>query len=251
MLAAEGNSYDMTTTLAGILGTVEVDAHTALLTLCEFAYVTLPFGIATAATIRVGNTLGAGRPHLARRSGYMCIALCMAFECVSASLILGFRNHIGYAFVKDPEVVSLVAKIAPLAAIYQFPDGLYGTSSGILRGMGRQAQLLGSNLVGFWGIGMTTCYLLTFRFKLGIDGLWIGLLAGILVCAASLAVIMWMVDWEAEACRAQAVLAADAKSLVRCACCPSGQEKKCLLTLNEPPTPVHVSKNDSSMHIPV
>ena len=40
-----------------------------LLQLCEFSYVTLPFGIATAATIRVGNMLGAGRPEIARRSG--------------------------------------------------------------------------------------------------------------------------------------------------------------------------------------
>lgn len=36
-------------------GTVEVGAHTALLTLCVFIYMAVPFGIATAATIRVGN----------------------------------------------------------------------------------------------------------------------------------------------------------------------------------------------------
>lgn len=36
-------------------GTVEVGAHTALLTLCVFVYMAVPFGIATAATIRVGN----------------------------------------------------------------------------------------------------------------------------------------------------------------------------------------------------
>lgn len=38
-----------------IVGTVEVGAHTALLTLCVFIYMAVPFGIATAATIRVGN----------------------------------------------------------------------------------------------------------------------------------------------------------------------------------------------------
>lgn len=37
------------------VGTVEVGAHTALLTLCVFIYMAVPFGIATAATIRVGN----------------------------------------------------------------------------------------------------------------------------------------------------------------------------------------------------
>lgn len=40
-----------------------------LLQLCEFSYVSLPFGIATASTIRVGNMLGAGQPETARQSG--------------------------------------------------------------------------------------------------------------------------------------------------------------------------------------
>ena len=44
-------------------------AHNVLLQLCEFSYVALPFGIATASTIRVGNMLGAGRPEIAKRSG--------------------------------------------------------------------------------------------------------------------------------------------------------------------------------------
>lgn len=50
-------------------GTVQVDAHNVMLTLCEFSYVALPFGIATSATIRVGNMLGAGNHASAKRSG--------------------------------------------------------------------------------------------------------------------------------------------------------------------------------------
>lgn len=41
-------------------GTVELDAHTAMLTLCVFLFISFPFGVATASTIRVGNLLGAG-----------------------------------------------------------------------------------------------------------------------------------------------------------------------------------------------
>ena len=56
-------------TCGACAGTVQVDAHNVMLTLCEFSYVALPFGIATAATIRVGNMLGAGNHASARRSG--------------------------------------------------------------------------------------------------------------------------------------------------------------------------------------
>lgn len=47
-----------------------------MLSLCEFSYVSLPFGIATAATIRVGNMLGAGDHATAKRSG---VSLQMQF----------------------------------------------------------------------------------------------------------------------------------------------------------------------------
>ena len=50
-------------------GTVQLDAHTAIMTLLEFLYISFPFGIATSATIRVGNLLGAGRPKEARIAG--------------------------------------------------------------------------------------------------------------------------------------------------------------------------------------
>ena len=48
---------------------MQLDAHTAIMTLLEFLYISFPFGIATSATIRVGNLLGAGRPREARIAG--------------------------------------------------------------------------------------------------------------------------------------------------------------------------------------
>lgn len=46
--------------------------------------------------------------------------------------------------------------------------------------MGRQAQLMLFNLTGFWAVGVTTGYVLTFRFNWGLSGLWYGILAGVL-----------------------------------------------------------------------
>lgn len=74
-----------------------MDAHTSLLTLCEFTFVTVPFGIATATTIRVGNMLGANRPGAAQRAGELPLlpaidpaddanSLLKLFTCVKAGL---------------------------------------------------------------------------------------------------------------------------------------------------------------------
>lgn len=66
-----------------------------------------------------------------------------------------------------------------LAAVYQLPDGLYGVTSGVLRGLGMQPTLLWVNLGGFWAIGIVLGVTLTFKARLGVMGLWWGLLSGI------------------------------------------------------------------------
>lgn len=68
--------------------------------------------------------------------------------------------------------------------MYQLPDGVYGTVSGILRGLGRQPQLLWVNLTGFWAVGMVTAVALTFPLGLGELGLWWGVLSGITATGA-------------------------------------------------------------------
>ena len=50
-----------------------------MLTLSVFLFLSFPFGIATASTIRVGNLLGAGMPDTAKVSGE---PLTRAKECM-------------------------------------------------------------------------------------------------------------------------------------------------------------------------
>ncbi len=74
MLALEAGSFEITTAFAGRLGTVAVSAHSALLGICTYTFISFPFAVATAATIRVGNLLGAGlAQQVGQRGG--CLGL--------------------------------------------------------------------------------------------------------------------------------------------------------------------------------
>lgn len=199
MMAADASSFDVTTAFAGALGTVELDAHTAMLTLCVFLFLSMPFGVATASTIRVGNLLGAGLGKQARISGMVCVCLGTGFLTMAGICIFVWRNTLGYLFVNDPEVVKMVATIAPIAAIYQLPDGILGCIGGVLRGMGRQAYLMAFNLIGFWGFGVVLGWTLAFKAGLGLQGLWWGILIGVIVTAVLCTVMMLGVDWDNEA----------------------------------------------------
>jgi len=147
MLAFEASSFDVTTALAGRLGPAVTASHAAMLAVIMLTYFSIPFAVATAATIRVGNLLGAGLPRLAQVSGRLAIVGSVSFMLVSAAIILGSRNVIGHIFSEDPQVISIMATIAPYAALFQVSDGLLGSCQGILRACGRQALLLVCNLL--------------------------------------------------------------------------------------------------------
>ena len=76
----------------------------------------------------------------------------------------------GYLFVDDVEVVRMVAAICPIAALYQFPDGILGCIGGLIEYMnnghlstllmvlGRSGMVIGviGGIIAFMGLfGMT------------------------------------------------------------------------------------------------
>jgi|MDSW01.2.fsa_nt_gb multidrug resistance protein, MATE family len=60
MLMIEAWTFEITTIMAGYLGTVALDAHLTMLQLATFSFLSLPFAVAAAATIRIGAALGGG-----------------------------------------------------------------------------------------------------------------------------------------------------------------------------------------------
>ena len=81
---------------------------------------------------------------------------------------------------------------------------------GALRGIGRQAQLMLFNAMGFWATGVTSGLLLTFALHLRLVGLWLGIVIGIGATCAMNLIALARVEWAAEAARATAAAAAAA-----------------------------------------
>jgi multidrug resistance protein, MATE family len=162
MMAIEAWAFEVTTLLAGYLGTVALDAHLTMLQLATLAFLSLPFAVAIASTIRVGNLLGAGDAAGAADASKVTFAICFAFTGICALLFSLLRNVLGYVFTNDKEVVHAVAKIAPIAALFQLADGGQAAAGGVFRGMGRQTTVAVRNFFGFWVFGMPVGAVLTF-----------------------------------------------------------------------------------------
>jgi MATE family multidrug resistance protein len=74
------------------------------------------------------------------------------------------------------------------AALLQFFDASQNIAIGLLRGVGDTRSAFIRTLVGYWGIGLGSAWLLGMHWGLGIVGLWCGLIAGLAATALQLLV---------------------------------------------------------------
>ena len=98
-------------------GEAQVDAHALLLTCCVAIYMGFPFGMSTAATIRVGNLVGANRPAEARLSGP-----ALAFQVL----------HLPFRFFTCLSGYALAFQILPFKTQTCLPDPVFAFPGSVL-----------------------------------------------------------------------------------------------------------------------
>lgn len=98
----------------------------------------MPLGIGVAASVRVGNFLGAGRPDAAKRSGRVAMGVAICAELMENLLLFWQRHHWGYLFTNDETVVEMVAVVLMLTSVFNILDGMQAVFAGIFRGCGQQ-----------------------------------------------------------------------------------------------------------------
>ena len=73
-----------------------------------------------------------------------------------------------------------------IAAIFQLSDGVQVVALGALRGLTDINIPTIITLFAYWGVALPLGYFLAFPLKMGADGVWVGLLAGLTASAVLL-----------------------------------------------------------------
>ena len=189
-VAMEGGLFIATALLIGRLGEVPAAAHQIAINVASLCFM-IPFGLAEATTVRVGHALGRADRAGLRRAAFAGYTLLLVSQSLSASAML-FGNHVIVAlYTHDAAVAALAATLLLYAAAFQFPDGIQVLSAGALRGIKdtRVPMLLAA--FAYWGIGMPVGAGLGLGLGWGPTGMWIGLIAGLLVAAVLMATRFW------------------------------------------------------------
>jgi MATE family multidrug resistance protein len=178
-------AFQIATLLAGRLGAVSLAAHTVVLNLASLSFM-FPLGISIAASVRVGNLIGAGDIAAARRNALLALGAGAGVMGLFAAVFYVFRFELPALFGADAEVTAAAAAVLPIAAAFQMLDGIQVVSSGVLRGLGRTRPAAVMNFVGYYLLGLPLAWWLGLRGGASLAGIWWGLAAGLATVALGL-----------------------------------------------------------------
>jgi MATE family multidrug resistance protein len=192
--------FTAATALAGRVSSDALAAHQIALNLAALTFM-VPLGIASAAAVRVGQAIGRHDRRAAIAAGWTAIGLGVGFMAVAAATFLLIPRFLIRLFTPDPAVLEVGVSLLFVAAAFQLFDGLQGVTTGALRGLADTRTAMMWNLAGHWVVGLPLAYVLCFRFRLGVVGLWWGLSAGLTICGVALLIV-----WIRESRKAPALL---------------------------------------------
>ncbi|ETO84084.1 hypothetical protein F444_01982 [Phytophthora nicotianae P1976] len=205
MMAVEVWAFEILAILAGNLpdSVVALSTHAVLMNVNIILYTTF-YGIAVAASIQVGNCLGANQPKKAKMACYLALGITLGVSVMFAVLLFSLSNYIPCLFLDDDESIDLASKIMAMWSPLEIADGLNAVMQGIFRGAGKQKPAAIANVIGYYGGGIPLGAILAFVADMGVEGLWWGIGFGIAVTLLSLSFLMtnyWHWDQLASTAR--------------------------------------------------
>jgi multidrug resistance protein, MATE family len=191
-VALEIGLFTIVTYLMGALGTDVLAAHQIVFQTIVVIFM-VPLGMSFAMTARVGQWVGQQNLQAAKQAGIVGIAIAIVFMTImSIALLLFPQQVVGlYLDLDNPDnanVLTLALPMLTVAAIIQVLDGVQKTTMGALYGLQDTRVPMLLSFPAFWGVGLTSGYLLGFPLGLGGVGLWIGQSIGVAIAAG---VFIW------------------------------------------------------------
>ncbi|KAG8383231.1 hypothetical protein BUALT_Bualt05G0162900 [Buddleja alternifolia] len=193
--------YMMSLTLfAGYLEDAEIsiDAFSICLNILGWAC-TVAFGLNVASSVRVSNELGSRHPGKARFSVMVIGVSSLLIGLFFSFILVVSRKQYPAIFSNSLEVQMLVEKLTPLLGISMVFTNVQYALSGVVIGAGWQVPVAYMSTGCYFIFGVPIGVVMAFKFKMGIQGLWYGMVFGLCLQTSLLLWMIWNTDWNKEA----------------------------------------------------
>lgn len=209
--ASEWWAWELVGLAASLYGPASLATQSVLLTSSSTTF-QAPYALGVATSVRIGNLLGEQKAMQAGMAAKTAIMLALVLSMIPSAMFLVFRNVWGYLFNDDPEVITLVASMLPLVALFQVFDATSAVTGGIMRAMGKQFTGALLNLSAYYLLGIPVGIWFAFWWDMKLHGLWIGLTLSLVYCSVLGIIICLRSDWEYEVKKVMNRLKAEAKA---------------------------------------
>lgn len=170
------------TAVVARVGEVQVAASQVAIRVISVSF--LPgYGLSEAATILVGQAVGAGDRDRADRGFFAALQLAVGLMGAWAVVFWLLPEPLVGLFSDDPEVVAIGCGLLGLAAIFQVVDAVAMVGMGALGGTGDTRYVMVVSIIGTWLVLVPLGWWLALSEGLGARGVWIAITAEISVRA--------------------------------------------------------------------
>jgi MATE family multidrug resistance protein len=153
------------------LGALYSAAHQIAANLAALAFM-LPLALGNAASVVVGQSLGARQYTRARAAGLAGIALALACAVVVGAGLFLFANEIAALYTGDAALRRVAAGLIAFVAVYHLFDAVQAVAVNVLRGYKRAVVPMLIYAVALWGVGLGGGYVIGLT---SVDLAWLGL----------------------------------------------------------------------------
>ncbi|MFM9968572.1 MAG: MATE family efflux transporter [Burkholderiales bacterium] len=153
------------------LGPLNSAAHQIAGNFAAILYM-LPLAIGNAASVLVGQAIGAKDFVRARSTALVGIATAFGVGCCVGMLLFFTSDRVAAIYSPDAKVIAIAATLLSVVAVYHALDAVQAVAINVLRGYKRALVPMFCNAFALWGVGLGGGYLFALK---SVDLSWLGI----------------------------------------------------------------------------
>lgn len=164
------------------MGVKTYAAHTIAGNIESFTYMPA-FGLATAASVLAGNSIGRGNKREAYEYGMGAVRIGAGVMALGGIVLFIGAPWFASWFTKEPDAIAKIVTALRIDTFAQVPLAFSLILAGALQGIGDTKSPLYSTMIGMWGIRVVGVYLLGIGLRMDIAGVWLSILLDLTIRA--------------------------------------------------------------------
>lgn len=151
----------------------------------------LPLAVGNAASVLVGQAIGARQFARARATGLAGIVTAFGIACLVGLALFLSTNQVAALYSSDAKVIALASTFLAFVALYHLFDAVQAVAVNVLRGYKRAVVPMVIYAVALWGVGLGGGNLLAFHGlgfagiePMGARGFWTAAIASLTIASA-------------------------------------------------------------------